>query len=44
MKRDEDGIPILVDGVPIVERCQDISLPYRRKEVEAMLETLKLKT
>jgi hypothetical protein len=38
---ENDNIPILVDGKPVVEKINKIKLPYRRKEVEAMLKTLK---
>ena len=42
LKRDEDGIPLLVNGIPLVDGIEDIKLPYRRKEVEDMLKTIKL--
>lgn len=38
---DNDNIPILKDGKPIVKKIEKISLPYRKKEVEDMLATLK---
>lgn len=41
--RDEDGIPILEDGKPIVNKIEQIQLPYRKKEVMDMLATLKVK-
>lgn len=40
---DNDNIPILVDGKPVVKKIEQIKLPYRKKEVEAMLATLKTK-
>lgn len=46
LKRDpnNDNIPILdKDGKPIVIKIEQIKLPYRKKEVEAMLKTLKTK-
>jgi hypothetical protein len=36
-----DNIPVLKDGVPVVKKIELIKLPYRKKEVEAMLATLK---
>lgn len=41
IERDEEGIPVLYDGVPKILREEWIELPYRKKEVVAMLETLK---
>lgn len=41
LKRDEDKIPILEGGLPIILKTEQIELPYRKKEVEAMLKTLK---
>lgn len=41
---DNDNIPILIDGKPVVKNIEYIKLPYRKKEVIAMLETLKVKT
>ena len=38
---DNDNIPILVDGKPLVKKIDIIKLPYRKKEVENMLKTLK---
>lgn len=38
-----DDIPILVNGKPVVKKIEHIKLPYRKKEVMAMLETLKVK-
>lgn len=38
-----DNIPILVDGKPVVKKIEQIKLPYRKKEVEAMLATIKTK-
>lgn len=45
LKRDpeNDNIPILKDGEPVVLKIEQIRLPYRKKEVEAMLKTLKNK-
>ena len=43
LKRDEDGIPILQDGKPVVLKVEDITLPFRKREVEAMLKTLNVK-
>jgi hypothetical protein len=41
LKRDDDGIPVLDrEGRPIVEKIENIEVPYRKKEVIAMLETL----
>jgi hypothetical protein len=37
----KDNLPILKDGKPIVLKIEQIKLPYRKKEVEAMLKTLK---
>lgn len=36
-----DNIPVLKDGKPVVQKIEQIVLPYRKKEVEAMLKTLK---
>lgn len=43
LKRDEDNdnIPILNNGLPVVEKIEQIVLPYRKTEVIAMMETLK---
>lgn len=43
LERDEDGIPILYDGKPrvIKKQAKNIEVPYRKKEVMAMLKTLK---
>lgn len=38
-----DNIPVLKDGKPVVLKTEQIQLPYRRKEVIAMLKTLKTK-
>ena len=43
LERDEDGLPILKDEKPIVKKIEQIQLPYRKKEVMDMLETLKVK-
>lgn len=40
---DNDNLPILKDGLPIVKKIEQIKLPYRKKEVMEMLETLKVK-
>jgi hypothetical protein len=39
----DDNIPILVNGKPVVKKIEKIQLPYRKKEVMEMLETLKIK-
>lgn len=43
LKRDplNDNIPVLEDGKPVVLKIENKKLPYRKKEVEAMLKTLK---
>lgn len=38
---DKDNIPVLEDGKPVVLKTETIKLPYRKKEVIAMLKTLK---
>jgi|LakMenE01Jun11ns_1017448.scaffolds.fasta_scaffold9952597_11 hypothetical protein len=38
IERDEDGIPILYDGIPKIIKEQDIELPYMKQEVLKMLE------
>ncbi len=38
IERDEDGIPILYDGVPKILKEEDIELPYLKKEVIKMLQ------
>lgn len=38
-----DNLPILKNGKPIVKKIEQIKLPYRKKEVIDMLETLKVK-
>lgn len=40
LKRDEEGIPILENGLPVVLKTEKIKLPYRKKEVEEMLKTI----
>lgn len=40
LERDEDGIPILYDGLPRKTKEEIIKLPYRKAEVEAMLKTI----
>jgi hypothetical protein len=39
-----DNIPVLRKGKPVVKKIEQIQLPYRKKEVQEMLETLKVKT
>lgn len=39
---DNDGLPILKDGKPVVQRIDTIRLPYRKQEVIEMLKTLKI--
>jgi hypothetical protein len=41
IERDEDGVPVLYDGKPKQIAHKEIQLPYRKKEVIAMLKTLK---
>jgi len=38
IERDEEGIPILYDGVPRIIKEEDIELPYMKKEVIKMLQ------
>lgn len=38
---DNDGIAVIENGVPVVEKIEQIRLPYLKKEVMAMLETIK---
>ena len=38
IERDEDGIPVLYDGVPKIIKEEDIELPYLKKEVIKMLQ------
>lgn len=38
---ENDNIPILKDGKPVVQKIEKITLPYRKKEVEDMLKTIK---
>lgn len=38
---DNDNIPVLVDGKPVVLSINTINLPYRKQEVISMLNTLK---
>lgn len=40
LKRDEEGIPVLEDGKPVVLKIGKIKLPYYKKEVEAIFKTL----
>ena len=37
LKRDDDGIPILENSLPVVLKEERIQLPYRKKEVIEML-------
>jgi hypothetical protein len=37
LERDKEGIPILYDGKPKILKEEDIEVPYKKKEVEAML-------
>lgn len=43
LKRDpeDDNIPVLEDGKPVILKVEQIELPYRKKEVMAMLKTIK---
>lgn len=41
IERDADGIPVLYNGVPRQLKQEDIELPYKKKEVEAMLKHYK---
>lgn len=45
LKRDpnNDNIPVLENGQPVVLKIEQITLPYRKKEVMAMLATIKQK-
>jgi hypothetical protein len=45
LRRDpeNDNIPIIIEGRPIVEKIERIALPYRKKEVQDILKTLKIK-
>lgn len=40
---DNDNIPVLENGKPVVLKIEQITLPYRKKEVMAMLATIKQK-
>lgn len=40
---DNDNLPVLENGAPVVQKIEQIKLPYRKKEVEDMLATLKVK-
>ncbi len=40
---DNDNIPVLEDGKPVILGIEEIRLPYRKKEVMAMLATIKTK-
>jgi ATP-dependent exoDNAse (exonuclease V) beta subunit len=42
LKRDpsNDNIPVLEDGQPVILHIEQIKLPYRKKEVEAILKTI----
>ena len=37
LKRNEDGYPILENGLPIVTKTDIKYLPYRKREVEDMI-------
>lgn len=43
LKRDpnNDNLPVLKDGKPVVLKIEKIKLPYRKKEIEDMLKTVK---
>lgn len=41
LERDEEGIPVLYNGLPRILKEERIDIPYRKKEVMAMLATLK---
>lgn len=41
LQRDEDGIPIIKDGKPIVNGIKNVKLPYYKKEVEAIFKMIK---
>lgn len=43
LKRDpeDDNIPVLEDGKPVVLKVEKIKVPYRKKEVMEMLKTIK---
>lgn len=38
-----DNLPVIQEGKPVVQKIEHIHLPYRKKEVMAMLETLNVK-
>ncbi len=38
---DNDNIPVLENGSPVILKTEQITLPYRKKEVMAMLKTLR---
>lgn len=40
---DNDNLPVLKNGRPVVKKIEQIKLPYRKKEVEEMLATIKTK-
>lgn len=40
---DNDNLPVLKNNMPVVSHIEQIKLPYRKKEVEAMLATIKPK-
>lgn len=42
LERDDDNMPILENGRPVVKKIENILLPYRKKEVMDMLATLKV--
>ena len=41
LKRDEEGIPILSEGIPIILSRKDVKVPYRRTEVKDIFEYYK---
>lgn len=41
LKRDEEGIPVLQNGLPVVLKIERIKVPYYKKEVENMFKTIK---
>lgn len=42
LERDEEGIPILRDGKPVVKEINIIPIPYLKKEVQDLLKTIKI--
>lgn len=41
LKRDDEGIPVLEDGLPVILEEREIELPYRKSEVMAIFALLK---